>query len=63
MTARREQLWTIEDLSDFLQKPVKTLYDWRHKKYGPPAYLVGGSLRYSPKKVQEWLDSTMGQEG
>ena len=29
------QLWSVEDLSDFLQVPVKTLYQWRLRGYGP----------------------------
>ncbi|MGW1682341.1 helix-turn-helix transcriptional regulator [Saccharopolyspora sp. NPDC002376] len=60
--ARREPLWTIDELAGYLQKPVKTLYDWRHKGYGPPAYRVGGSLRYSPNKVREWLESTIADD-
>jgi hypothetical protein len=36
MTARTKQrLWTVEDVGEFLGVPVRTLYDWRGRGYGP----------------------------
>lgn len=55
--ARPPELWTIDDLSAYLRKPVRTLYDWRHRGLGPPAYRVGGELRYDPAQVWEWLQA------
>ena len=36
-----EPLWTIEDVSTYLRVPVDTLYQWRHRRTGPPAAKVG----------------------
>jgi DNA-binding transcriptional MerR regulator len=51
------KLWSIEDVSEYLGIPVKTLYCWRTKRYGPPARQVGRHLRYKPEDVFAWLDS------
>ena len=51
------KLWSIEDVSEYLGIPVKTLYCWRTKRYGPPARQIGRHLRYKPEDVVVWLDS------
>jgi DNA-binding transcriptional MerR regulator len=51
------KLWSIEDVSEFLGVPVKTLYGWRSKHYGPPGKRVGRYVRYRPEDVVAWLDS------
>lgn len=48
-------LLTIEELSDYLGVPVRTLYDWRLSGKGPCAVHVGRQLRYLVSDVQEWL--------
>ena len=50
-----EPLLTIEELSDYLRVPVRTLYDWRLSGKGPCAVHVGRQLRYFVHDVQEWL--------
>ena len=50
------RLVTIEELSEFLQVPVKTLYDWRHRGLGPPGLRVGRHVRYRQADVDAWLD-------
>lgn len=57
-------LWlTIEQLSDRLGVPVKTLRYWRSRGYGPPGVKLGpgagtsskaGSLRYRLADVERW---------
>ena len=54
--ARREKLMSVDELSDYLGIPVATLYQWRHKGTGPPAFRVGRHLRYDPGDVSAWLD-------
>jgi excisionase family DNA binding protein len=49
------ELWTIRQVSEFLSVPVGTLYQWRHRSVGPPAYRVGKHLRYDPAAVRRWL--------
>lgn len=55
--ARREKLMSVDELSDYLGIPVATLYQWRHKGTGPPAFRVGRHLRYDPAAVWSWLDA------
>ena len=50
-----DRLWTVEDVSAFLGIPVGTLYQWRHRRVGPPAAKVGRHLRYDPADVRSWL--------
>ncbi|GAA1626759.1 helix-turn-helix transcriptional regulator [Actinoplanes couchii] len=50
-----EGLWTIDDVSAFLRVPTATLYQWRHRHIGPPAFKVGRHLRYDPAAVRAWL--------
>ena len=49
-------LWTVHDVSEFLQVPVQTLYSWRSQGSGPPARRVGKYLRYRPDDVIRWVD-------
>jgi excisionase family DNA binding protein len=50
-------LWTVEQVSEYLQVPVKTLYQWRYNGYGPSARRVGRYIRYRPEDVRSWVDS------
>ena len=49
-------LWSVQDVSEFLQVPVQTLYSWRVQGDGPPARRVGKYLRYRPDDVIRWVD-------
>jgi excisionase family DNA binding protein len=55
------RLWTVQDVADYLGVPVRTLYDWRCRDYGPRARKVGRYLRYESSEVQRWFDSLDGQ--
>lgn len=57
MAEEFEPLWTVADVSAFLDVPVHTLYGWRSKGYGPPARRVGKHLRYLPREVRAWFMS------
>lgn len=50
-------LWGTQDVADYLGVPVKTVYDWRAKGYGPTGRRVGKHIRYKPDDVEEWFDS------
>jgi excisionase family DNA binding protein len=52
-----ELMLTIEELSEYLGVPVRTLYDWRLSGRGPRAVHVGRQLRYFISDIQRWLDS------
>ena len=52
-----ERLWSVEDVSDYLGVPVKTLYQWKWRGEGPPVKKIGRHLRYDPAKLRAWVDA------
>lgn len=40
----------------YLDKPVKTLQQWRWRSEGPPYCKVGRSVRYRKADVDLWLE-------
>lgn len=51
-----EDLWSVRDVARFLGVPVPTIYAWRHRRAGPPAFRLGKHLRFRPSEVAEWLE-------
>ncbi|WP_151083002.1 helix-turn-helix transcriptional regulator [Nocardioides cynanchi] len=51
-----EPLIGVEELSEYLDVPIKTLYEWHQGGKGPPAVRVGRRLRYLVCDVRSWLD-------
>lgn len=49
------QLLTIKQLSEKLNVPVSTLYQWVNEQKIPVVRLPNG-LRFDEKKIQIWLD-------
>jgi excisionase family DNA binding protein len=47
---------TTEQLAEFLQVPLTSLYQWRHKGLGPKGIKVGKYIRYRRSDVNAWLD-------
>jgi excisionase family DNA binding protein len=56
-SASQARTVTVEELAQFLQVPVATVYAWNHKRTGPPAAKVGRHLRYQWEDVDRWLRS------
>lgn len=64
MSVRREAqesgqslpLATIGEVAAFLRIPSRTLYQWRYRGKGPPAYRVGRHLRFRWLDVEAWLE-------
>ncbi|WP_338906371.1 helix-turn-helix domain-containing protein [Streptomyces nigra] len=52
-----ERYLTPADVAELLGVPVETLYQWRRKRTGPPAFRVGRHLRYDPVRLREWVDT------
>ena len=50
-----EPLIDVQQLADYLDVPVKTLYAWRYRREGPPAFRVGRHLRYRRTDIQRWI--------
>jgi predicted DNA-binding transcriptional regulator AlpA len=56
-TQAEDRLWSVEEVAAYLGVPVASLYQWRKRRYGPPAGLVGRHLRYDPAEVRAWFRS------
>jgi excisionase family DNA binding protein len=54
-----ERLLSIEELSDYLGVPVRTLYDWRIDRRGPKALHAGRVLRYPESAVRAWIQENL----
>lgn len=50
MCMRHDPLWTVQDVATYLGVAVQTIYDWRLKEVGPPAFKVGRHLRYRERR-------------
>ncbi len=55
-----DQLLTVEDLAEYLDVPVATVYAWRHRRQGPPGFRVGRHLRFRWSDVERWIDERIG---
>jgi len=53
----RQRLVTIDEVADYLDIPVQTLYRWRVDAKGPPAVKLGRHLRYRWSDVDAWVDA------
>lgn len=49
-----DRLWTIDDVSQFLGVPQKTIHAWRTAGKGPKGFRVGKHLRWHPRAVFAW---------
>jgi excisionase family DNA binding protein len=52
------RLLSVQELADFLQIQVKTIYQWHHRGVGPTPFRVGGRLRFDPADVAKWLETS-----
>jgi excisionase family DNA binding protein len=50
-----DRLVDVQELAAYLNLPVKTLYAWRYRREGPPAFRVGRHLRYRWSDVELWI--------
>ena len=49
-----EPLLSAQQLADYLEAPIATLYAWRHRGEGPPGFRVGRHIRYRRTDVELW---------
>ncbi len=54
---RNDRKTWVRTLLTTLSIPVATLYQWRHRRIGPPVYRVGRWLRYDPADIRQWLSA------
>jgi predicted DNA-binding transcriptional regulator AlpA len=57
MQETNEPMESLDWLSDLIRIPPRSIYNWRLRGEGPPAYRVGRHLRFRPSEVEAWLDS------
>ena len=48
-------LLTAEEVAGIIQKPERTLRDWRKRRIGPPFYKLHGDIRYGLADLYGWL--------
>jgi excisionase family DNA binding protein len=51
-----DRLATTEEVGEYLQVPVGTLYQWRCRGTGPRSYKIGRHIRYQAADVYAWRD-------
>lgn len=52
-----EPLWSVREVSAYLNVPECTVYGWRTAGVGPPGRLVGRRLRYRRQDVIDWVEA------
>jgi len=58
-----ERLLSVQELADYLEVPVKTIYTWRHRNTGPRGFRMGKHLRFRWSDVESWLAGLIAEEG
>lgn len=53
------RLLTVQDLADYLDVPVATIYAWRYHRQGPPGFRVGRHLRFRWSDVEQWISDRL----
>jgi excisionase family DNA binding protein len=57
-------LLSPQQLADYIDVPVATVYRWNYERTGPRAIKVGRHVRYRIGDVESWLESrAQGSEG
>lgn len=46
---------SVQELADYLDVPVKTIYAWRYHGEGPRGFRIGRHVRFRWHDVQAWL--------
>ena len=54
---RHEALISPPQLADYLGVPLSTLYNWRSRRIGPPAYRIGRHVRFRRQDIEAWLEN------
>jgi len=54
-----EPLISAQELAEYLDVPVATVYAWRYRRQGPPGLRVGKHLRYRRIDVNEWTSGQL----
>lgn len=52
-----ERLLSAQELADYLDVPLKTIYAWRYRGRGPRGFRVGRHVRFRLTDVQLWVSN------
>ena len=58
-----DRLLTVQDLADYLDVPVATIYAWRYRRQGPPGFRIGRHLRFRWSDIERWIEDRIGTTG
>ena len=58
-----EPLISAQELAEYLDVPLATVYAWRYRRQGPPGLRVGKHLRYRRIDVNEWISGQLEDTG
>ena len=58
-----DRLLTVEDLAEYLEVPVATVYAWRYRRQCPPGFRVGWHLRFRWSDIERWIEDRISQTG
>ena len=53
-SSEASELWTVDEVADYLGIPKQTVYCWRTSGYGPAGFRVGKHLRWRASTVIAW---------
>ena len=53
--SQADRLLSPQELADYLDVPVKTIYSWRYYRKGPPGFRVGKHVRFRWRDVEAWI--------
>jgi excisionase family DNA binding protein len=58
-----DPLLSAQQLADYLEVPLATIYAWRYRGDGPPGFRAGKHLRYRKSDIDQWINDRMEGSG
>ncbi len=55
-TSAPDEFLDIRQLSEWLEIAKPTIYMWRHRGEGPPAYKLNNRVRFRRSDMELWLE-------
>jgi predicted DNA-binding transcriptional regulator AlpA len=58
-----DELMSLAEVAAYVRLPLRTLYDMRRRRVGPPAFKLGKRLVHRRSEVDRWLEAHRDQPG
>lgn len=58
-SAAESPVWGAQELADYFDVPLKTIYAWRYRGQGPRGFRVGRHVRFRLTDVQLWVSDQL----